>query len=138
MDKDIISTKIETIRRCLHRVKLHTPDSWEALAEDFDAQDIISINLERAIQACVDISAHITVDLDFVPAQTMSDSFNVLYKGEVISKKLAERMKKSVGFRNISVHEYKTIDWKIVYSICTDSLKDFVNFIKEIESFCKL
>jgi uncharacterized protein YutE (UPF0331/DUF86 family) len=43
----------------------------------------------------------------------------------VISTELAERLRKAVGFRNISVHEYEKIDWEIVYSICTKHMKDF-------------
>jgi len=41
---------------------------------------------------------------------------------------LADRMKKAVGFRNISVHRYQNIDWSIVYSIVTERLDDFSAF----------
>jgi len=138
MDKDIIATKIETIRRCLHRVKTHTPACYEDLAEDYDSQDIISLNLERAIQASVDIAAHLIVDTEEVPAQTMSESFTLLSKCKIITNSLSEKMKKSVGFRNISVHEYQTIDWEIVYSICTKCLDDFTEYIHQLTKYCKL
>ena len=39
---------------------------------------------------------------------------------------------KSVGFRNIAVHEYHAINWYIVYSISTHDLKDFQAFAAEI------
>ena len=138
MDKDIISIKIETIRRCLQRVKLHTPNSYEDLAENYDSQDIIALNLERAIQASVDMAAHLIADTEVMPAQTMSKSFTVLSKCKIITECLGERMAKSVGFRNISVHEYQTIDWKIVYSICTKCLDDFTEYIQQVTKYCKL
>ena len=47
-------------------------------------------------------------------------------------------MHKAVGFRNISVHDYRTLDWNIVYSICTKNLVDFEGFIREITIYFKL
>ncbi len=32
-----------------------------------------------------------------------------------ISQKVGERMRAAVGFRNIAVHDYESIDWQIVY-----------------------
>lgn len=34
-------------------------------------------------------------------------------------------MKKSVGFRNLAVHNYNAIDWIIVFEICNKHLDDF-------------
>jgi uncharacterized protein YutE (UPF0331/DUF86 family) len=138
MDKDIIATKIETIRRCIKRIKEHTPGCHEDLIEDYDFQDIISLNLERAIQASVDIAAHLIADTEETPAQTMSESFIQLSKCKTITKALSERMKKSVGFRNISVHEYQSVDWRIVYSLCTQHLGDFTEYIKQLTNYCKM
>lgn len=129
MTEDILATKIETIRRCIVRIKERMPVSAEELAKNIDAQDIIAINLERAIQACVDIASHKIADLEITPAQTMDESFTCLAKQNIISDDLAERLRKSVGFRNISVHDYQAISWNIVFSICTRELTVFEEFI---------
>lgn len=44
-------------------------------------------------------------------------------------------MQKSVGFRNISVHEYQSIDWLIVFKIITEHLVDFEKFAREVSAF---
>jgi uncharacterized protein YutE (UPF0331/DUF86 family) len=41
-------------------------------------------------------------------------------------------MKKAVGFRNIAVHSYRTIDWEIVYNICHQNLDDFKRFARAV------
>lgn len=138
MDKDVIAAKIEIIRKTLERIRTNTPNSYEELFEHYDAQDIISLNLERAVQASVDIAAHIIAETELQPAQTMSDSFSCLEKQRIITKETSERMKKAVGFRNISVHNYQSIDWLIVYSICTKHLIDFEDFAKQIITYCKI
>jgi uncharacterized protein YutE (UPF0331/DUF86 family) len=66
MDNDVIANKIERIRRCITRVELKCPGSANQLAEDYDLQDIISVNLERAIQSCVDIATHIIASLEMI------------------------------------------------------------------------
>ena len=50
MDRVVISEKLESLRRCLARLKAKCPDTPEALQGDLDAQDIVSLNLTRAIQ----------------------------------------------------------------------------------------
>lgn len=138
MTRDLLESKIETILRYLRRIKDHTPNSVNELSDDSDDQDIISLNLERAIQACVDIASHIIAELpDVAPAQTMSESFALLAKHHIISEHTSERLKRAVGFRNISVHDYQAIDWNIVFMICTKHLSDFETFIKEIQAFAE-
>jgi uncharacterized protein YutE (UPF0331/DUF86 family) len=39
-------------------------------------------------------------------------------------------LKKSVGFRNIAVHNYDAINWQIVYSIVKNHLVDFSTFAR--------
>ena len=56
MDSDVVTAKLESLRRCIERVRTRTPASVEELSTDHDAQDIICLNLERAVQACVDIT----------------------------------------------------------------------------------
>ena len=50
MDRDLIEAKLESLRRCVRRIEAKTPAGPEALHEDLDLQDIIVLNLERAVQ----------------------------------------------------------------------------------------
>ena len=64
MDRDVVTAKLESLRRCVERVRTRTPASVEELSTNHDVQDIICLNLERAVQACVDIAAHIVSDTE--------------------------------------------------------------------------
>jgi len=59
MDWPVIEEKLESLRRCLRRVEVKCPADVNALVEDIDAQDILALNLTRAVQICVDIGAHL-------------------------------------------------------------------------------
>jgi uncharacterized protein YutE (UPF0331/DUF86 family) len=129
----IVLSKLETLRRCLQRIKDKVPDNSDILLADYDLQDIVSVNLERAVQACVDIAAHLLARLDITPPATMAESFDKLHEAGVIDQQVFERMTKAVGFRNITVHEYEKIDWLIVYKIATEHLVDFENFARQVK-----
>ncbi len=56
MDPLIIAEKLESLRRCVRRVEARRPATAVALANDVDAQDILALNLTRAVQWCVDMA----------------------------------------------------------------------------------
>ena len=134
MDRDVVTAKLESLRHCVERVRTRTPASVEELSSCYDAQDIICLNLERAVQACVDIAAHIVSDTECTVPDSMAGTFDALERQGVLSRDLTERMRRAVGFRNISVHAYQALDWEIVYSIATERLGDFVEYGLAIEA----
>lgn len=138
MEKQVILDKLASLKRCVERVESKTPETSKDLIKDFDLQDIISLNLQRAVQICVDIAAHINADLDVRPPASMADAFENLNREKIIDNQLCERMKKSIGYRNIAVHEYSTIDWNIVFMVSTKHLNDFRNFTKQIYQYMNL
>ena len=128
MDRTVIEQKLESLRRCVARVADKCPASAEDLERDLDAQDIVSLNLTRAIQICVDLAAHLIASRDIPAPDTMGQAFDALALAGLIPTELAGRMKKAVGFRNIAVHNYDAINWHIVHSLCRLHIDDFREF----------
>ena len=56
----------------------------------------------------------------------------MLAQNKIIDDNLANKLAKAVGFRNIAVHSYQTINWETVFQIITTELEDFKQFVKEI------
>jgi len=134
MNSIVISSKVESLRRCLDRITSKKPDTLDQLLEDIDMQDILALNLERSIQLCVDIANHILSTLDDSPAMSMAESFERLAEKEIISHELAANLRRAVGFRNLSVHAYDKIDWNLVWTNFESDLNDLVQFVEIIES----
>lgn len=42
MDRDLIESKLESLRRCVERIAAKTPASSEQLQRDLDLQDVIA------------------------------------------------------------------------------------------------
>jgi uncharacterized protein YutE (UPF0331/DUF86 family) len=135
MDIDVIRSKQDSIARCIGRIQSKEDLSYEALLEDYDAQDVITLNLERAVQQACDIAAMILAETTEPPADTMREAFESLKRIRALSGDTAARMMKAVGFRNIVVHTYRQIDWAIVYCIMHEHLDDFKTFVREIDDY---
>lgn len=135
MDRRLIEEKLESLRRCVERVRERCPRDAEALANDPDAQDIVALNLIRAVQGSVDIAATLLADSKLPAPDTMGAAFDGLAELGAIEPELAARLKAAVGFRNIAVHSYQSIDWAIVHSLCTERLDDFRDLAAAVERF---
>jgi len=132
MDREVIEQKLESLRRCLQRIAEKCPPDPATLGRDPDLQDIVTLNLNRSVQLCVDLGAHLIADLDVSPPDTMGQTFDALAHAGVIPEHLAQQLKKAVGFRNIAVNHYEEIDWAIVHGIALNHLSDFSEFAKVI------
>jgi len=106
MDKQLVLEKLEALRRCIKRIETKRPRTFKELKNNLDLQDILSVNLERAVQLCVDIGAHIIAQTESKPPDTMAKTFDLLAEKQIITNSAALAMKKAVGFRNIAVHNY--------------------------------
>ncbi|MBF0363330.1 MAG: DUF86 domain-containing protein [Oligoflexia bacterium] len=133
INRDLLNNKLESLRRILERINSKIPKSEELLLSDIDVQDVIILNLQRAVQQAVDIACHILSSLEVQAPSSMSESFLLLERAQIISKEVANVMTKTVGFRNIAIHEYQEIDWMIVYKIITKHLSDFKSYMREID-----
>ncbi len=132
MDQRLIEEKLEALRQCVARVEAKRPATAKILTADPDLQDILALNLTRAVQICVDIAAHIIADSNIPAPETMAQAFDALGELKIIEPELAVRMKKAVGFRNTAVHSYQAIDWEIVFNICRQNLDDFKRFARAV------
>lgn len=132
MDRDVVEQKLESLRRCLRRIESKCPTEAATLAADMDLQDIVSLNLSRAVQISVDIGAHLIAGMEVPPPDTMGQTFEILAQQGVLNQELASSLKKAVGFRNIAVHSYENINWAIVHSIVKYHLADFSAFAKVV------
>lgn len=132
MDREVVEQKLESLRRCLKRIETKCPTDAATLVTDIDLQDIVSLNLSRAVQISVDIGAHLIAGMDVPPPDTMGQTFDLLAQEGVLNIELASSLKKAVGFRNIAVHNYENINWGIVHSIVKCHLADFSEFARVV------
>ncbi len=127
VDRDVVLEKVNQIQNCLKRINEKTEGNPEKL-EDLDIQEIFVLNLQRAIQACIDLAAHVIADEGLGLPTELRENFILLEKKGIIDASLSNRLQKMVGFRNIAVHDYSHIDTGVLKSILTKNLHDVEEF----------
>jgi uncharacterized protein YutE (UPF0331/DUF86 family) len=73
MDQLILAEKIESLRRCIKRIEDKKPESVDLLMQNLDLQDILALNLTRAVQLSVDIGSRIISKIGELAPQTIVD-----------------------------------------------------------------
>ena len=131
---DIIANKIQAIERCLKRIDEEYEQNPKNLL-NYTKQDSIILNLQRAIEAAIDIAMHLCAVFKFGVPQSSREAFDLLEEKNVGSKELAKRLKAMVGFRNIAVHDYQAINLEILKNIIEKNLSDFLEFKDAVLNF---
>jgi len=118
--------------RCLNRIEQRLPATQADFVQDFDAQDVVVLNLTRTIQMCVDIATHILATKDQALPSTMAEAFLSLQQLNIITADVADKMRLSVLYRNVAVHVYDDTDLKITYDVARHHLVDFKQYISQV------
>lgn len=125
---DVILNKASVIERCVRRVKEEYAGDVKHLYNDFTRQDSIILNLQRACEASIDLAAFCVKQRKLGVPQSSRDLFDLLAKAGLMTSALASRLQKMVGFRNVAVHDYISIELVIVERIIEEHLGDFSDF----------
>lgn len=62
----------------------------------------------------------------------MAGTFEAMHRAGMLSTALTDRLRRAVGFRNVAIHNYRDIDWRIVYTICHEHMSDFKAFAQVV------
>ena len=109
----VIFNKYTIIENCIKRINSVYDGKLETL-KDFNKQDVIVLNLQRACQAVIDIAMHIISVRNLGAPQSGKGAFTILQDNNIIDKKMTKNMQGMIGFRNIAVHEYQELDLEIL------------------------
>ena len=132
MRDEVIERKLESLLRCVVRVESKGAVDSAMLEADLDLQDVLVLNLTRAVQICADVASRLLPVARIPSTPSMKEAFVALQRYGVLTEHTAERMQKAVGFRNMAVHEYDSLSMEIVAAIATKHLKDFRVFATEV------
>jgi uncharacterized protein YutE (UPF0331/DUF86 family) len=123
VEREKLTAKIAVIDRCLARIAEVRGERRKDLLP-IDVEDIASLNLQRAIQAAIDLATHVSSSEGYGTPDSTAAVFTLLERNGVIDAELAGRLRRMVGFRNIAVHEYQTVDPSILEAILERHLSD--------------
>lgn len=134
VDKNIINAKLEELKTAIRKIE-DMDLTLETILGDEDIQDLIDRRMQIAIENCIDIVTHLSAGLELPRKEYASDIFLLLGKNDILSEDITRKMAGATGLRNILVHEYADIDYKLAYSDLKDKLKDLKTFARQVIEF---
>ncbi|MEK7564731.1 MAG: DUF86 domain-containing protein [Patescibacteria group bacterium] len=136
--KDLIQRKISLIQDDLSKLAQLSNFSIEEIVGDFLKQATVERLLERTISRAIDINEHLIAELataNTMPPKDYRETFLRLSDLDIYPKEFAQEIAKSIGTRNLLVHEYDKIDYEKVYASINDCLRDYHKYIDYILKF---
>lgn len=107
---EVLARKLSVLAEFSRRARRRRPSSAEALVQDVELLDALSMALLVCIQEAIDIAFHIVVDERWGTPNSYGESFAMLVQNGVLSPELGSAMSNAVGLRNRLAHGYAGVD----------------------------
>lgn len=129
-DVDLLHNKLAYIEMRVR--ELRTIGNPAAILTDIREEFFETHALQTAIQAAIDIAAHIVADERLGFASNNRRYFELLVRHGWLPEDLLPALRGMVGFRNIAVHGYEALDPAEVERIVRHHLDDLLAFVNAI------
>jgi uncharacterized protein YutE (UPF0331/DUF86 family) len=128
----LVLGKIASIQRSVARAREEFARAGADFAHDFTHQDAAILNVLRSCETAIDLANIIVRDRNLGAPQSSRDSFRLLADASIIPVELSEGLQKMIGFRNVAVHQYQTLDIRIAAAIIERDLDDVLTFCSSL------
>ena len=130
--EDVLIRKITSLQRCVARARDLRRRAGVGFATSFDLQDAAVLNVLRACETSIDLANMLLrQDRLGIPSESR-EAFGILVREQRIAADLGGRLQKMVGFRNVTVHQYRTLEPEIVAAVIDSGLDDLLTFAEVV------
>ncbi len=135
VDKEVLQRKLQKMQEYLDEIDYYKEITWSEYQGNNQIRRAVERLIQLIVDVAVDINTHSIVDAGGPPPDNAYDSFIKAAEMNFIDEKLAIEMAPSTGERNILVHDYETIDDRLIF----ESIPEVAAMYKKyLLSFLKL
>lgn len=126
-----IERRLDELNERLSRLEPLRNKSLDEFLQNAYLRDIVERNLEVAAQACIDICHRIIALENARKPGDYYEAFLIVGEMGILPGDFALKLASLAGFRNILVHEYLQVDWRLVYENLQrlDDLRRFREYV---------
>ncbi|MBI3392871.1 MAG: DUF86 domain-containing protein [Nitrospirae bacterium] len=135
LERDLVRRKFRVILENLAALKTVRDGGLDTYRADLLRRKATERLLQEAIEAALDINAHILSQYGPGLPEDYFESFVLLGNSGVLPVDLAKRLAPAAGLRNRLVHEYDALDDAIVFESIGTALRLFPEYVKAVEIF---
>ena len=131
-DADLVAKKLALIETYVH--ELRTLAHPEKIEIDVREERFVEHTLQIAVQAALDVASHIASDDNLGEPKTNQELFDLLSRHGVLEEPLSRSLRAAVGFRNVLVHGYASVDKAVVRDVLENHLDDLLGFVTQVRA----
>lgn len=124
-----IENQISVIKKYLKLLAYYREIDQKKISRDPHLKGGLERYLYLVTQSTIDLAESMISFKGFRKPTTLVEPFEILLEEGVIESKLAEKLIKMVGFRNIIAHNYTELNYEIVFDVLNHRLKDIEEFL---------
>ena len=137
---EFVKRKLQLIAVDLERLLYFRHATLEDITGDFVKLAAVERLLERIVMRAIDVNEHLISELasgreEKATRLTYRDTFLILAELGVYPSGFAEEISRSVGLRNILVHDYNDADRRIVHRSINLCLRDYQCYVEAVSGF---
>ncbi|HET8899115.1 MAG TPA: DUF86 domain-containing protein [Rhodanobacteraceae bacterium] len=117
MSSPLTLGKVAAIERSVARARAEYAAAAADFATDYTRQDAAILNMLRACETAIDLANMLIREPSLGIPQSSRDSFQLLADAQLIPAEQSQRLQRMIGFRNIAVHQYRTLELAVVESV---------------------
>jgi uncharacterized protein YutE (UPF0331/DUF86 family) len=131
-DTAVLAERAMAVERHLRRVAERLPPSPSELQPATDASDAVVLHLWQATQIVIDLAMSACLRLKLGTPASYADAFRLLQRAGVIDARLADRLVRAAGFRNVVAHAYESLDMARVHDAAMHGPRDLLAFLARL------
>ena len=135
INRELVETLLGTLTQYVGELRAEQGVTFEAFQHDLRTRRYVEHTLQLAIQACLDIAAHIISSQGWRQFTDYRDTFTVLAENGLVDKGFLPTLHKMAQFRNLVVHQYTRVDPAQIYVILIRGVADLERFASDIASW---
>ncbi|HVT18914.1 MAG TPA: DUF86 domain-containing protein [Thermoanaerobaculia bacterium] len=129
-DLALVAKKLALIETCVE--ELRTLGHPERIRSDLREERFFEHTLQIAIQSILDVASHIVSERRLGEPRSNHELVDLLARHAWIDMDLASTLHQMIGFRNILVHGYDSVDLSILEEVVRNRLDDLLAFASAI------
>jgi len=135
-DADLVKKKLALIETYVR--ELQTLANPSRIEDDLREERFVEHTLQIAIQAALDVASHVASDERWEEPRTNQELFELFARHGWLDEALTRSLRAAVGFRNVLVHGYASVDRTIVRDILENHLEDLTAFVSAVRLRLKI
>lgn len=135
LDPDVVERRLAKILEEVEFLKSIRKQQLTEFLDDGKSLRSTAKAIETIVQSIIDITSHIVAQNHWGVTDTYRTTIALLATHKVIPEKLSANLQQVVAMRNILVHQYLDVDFRIVWDALDELIEDAPKFILAIRTF---